>query len=131
MFLDDFQQDFVKYFSENICSDSISTLAFNDLYSSRMMITEGKNQKIHFKSDDTLRYFYQSADGQEYFLSPNSFKYVQEKYQEPHKFPLEITGKILSIVSLKLDDYILSRMKFLRHLPYGITVNLVDIQFCK
>ena len=80
------------------------------------------------KSKSQLRFFYQSCDGQLYFLAANCYNKLLLEYGECSNLPLTLNSKILNVETVKIDQNVHNRMKFLRHIPLGNTVNFVEIK---
>lgn len=71
-----------------------------------------------------VRRFYQVRDGQNFFLSPLNFKAIQQNMKE---LPQTVKGTIKSVTSVKVDEEVHHRMKFLRHIALDTIIYFVDI----
>jgi len=72
-------------------------------------------------------YFYQSADGQPYFLSTLTDQLLLSEFHYRTDFPPELNCPVLGIEAVILTTEILKEFRFLRYFAVGETAYLVDL----
>ena len=72
-------------------------------------------------------YFYQSADGQPYFLSPLTDQILLAEFHYRWNYPQQLRCPVLAIEHAALTIEKLREYRFLKHFTVGETVYLVDL----
>jgi hypothetical protein len=76
---------------------------------------------------DGFYYFYQSVDGQHYYLHPLDIKILKHEFDEYDKFPSKITVKAWSVQESTMNEDLRKRCKYLSHLPLSCDVNFCEV----
>lgn len=72
-------------------------------------------------------YFYQSADGQPYFLSPLTDQILLAEFHYRLNYPQRIRCPVLAVETVILTTEKMKEYRFLKHFTVGETVYLVDL----
>lgn len=78
-------------------------------------------------NSESYYYFYQSADGQPYFLSTLTDRILLSEFHFRTNFPPELNCPVLAVETVILTTEILKEFRFLRHFAIGEIAYLVDL----
>jgi hypothetical protein len=72
-------------------------------------------------------FFYQSADGQHYYIHPLDIRILKQEFGDYDHFPSEISPPVLNIQETTMTADLRKRFRYLGHLPLGCDLAFVEL----